>query len=510
MSDLSFIDNLYDPDLDALFAGELESLSNEGLDLLSNLDDTQLNRLLGREPAAPAEPARDLSEGLSPSEYLGSLAGAIEAEGGPYSEAGGKFMRGLEYDVGRYERGLGQLGATPAEKKALALLEEKARKDFEAIDAGIGAEDIPQAMMVLGSLLVPGGNLVQGTVGASKLITGLKNIPKTWGVPAVLAGVTEFFKGRTLDESRGGEALQAAGLTAAGGIAGHQVSRLLSNAFSTTGAGKSSAALLGASVGTAMSKRIFREGLIRRWAGAVTGRQKRDPMDSPMARSYLRRGGQEDARLLREQAGVEAKVAARPGVGAEDVEGFLDTFPQILKAVRPTKAAKEAGLTTKDLREEAQTMFSMIQENAIKTNTDGTSFIDVGTLRQNWAQLQKADNFGTVFSKPKQKQLASLIENYSRAAMTAQKNVGSAAAPYAKARAILQGERVAGRKDVEEYFAGMMGRPASPKYANTIAVATWMAQNEVDPAELADFQAVEGWLGNLELFETIAEQLESE
>jgi len=494
------LDSLSDDDLDALLAGNVDTISSEGLDVLLQLDENTFSALTGQQAPEPAR-AFDVP-GLLPSEFMSSLAELDQGSGQ------GDMLRGLAFESGRTERGIAQLGGTPEEKKALAQAEAKARQEFAAVDEGIGLEDAGELAFILGSLAIPGGAPVQVAAKGSKIAAFFKQLPVNWGGAAILAGLTEGLKGRTEDESVGGEALKTAGISAAGGVVGSKVGGLLINPWKFTGAGKGLAATLGATVGARDSKRIFREGIFRRMARAVTGKQ-RDPLTDPVPRALLRQGGQEEQRLIRAGAQAEAEVASKQGVDVEDINGFLDTFPAIIKSIRPTKASKEAGLeTTAAVRGEAQTMFALLQQNAIKTNSDGTAFIDVGTLRTNLASIMESPKFETVFSKPKQKQLTELVENYSRAALASGKDQGRVSEIFEKAAAHAQGERVKGLEAVEEYLASMMGRTPDPKFGHVTATAAWMAQNELDPGAMTEHLTSDGWLGQLELFETIAEQAE--
>ena len=474
-------------------------------------------------PETPQEAPQEAQESLNPgADFLQGLAGTegqqVEPAGiGGFSldepvvdapESPGDVFRGLAFEVGRLERGIKQLATDdPAEKKALAIAEEKARSEFAEVDEGIGLEDAGELAFVLGSLAIPGGAPVQTAARGAKIASFMKSLPTNWGGAAILAGLKEFVSGKTADESPGGEALKAATIVGAGGAVGSKIAGLVINPWTTTGASKGLAATLGATVGARDSKRIFREGIFRRFARALTGKVK-DPRTDPVPRALLRRGGQEDSRLVRDAAKAEAAVAAKSGVDAGDINGFLDTFPAIIKGIRPLKAAKEAGKTTADVRDEARTMFALLQNGVIRTSDDGSAVIDVGLLRGNFDELASNPKFSEVFSKPKQKQLEELVDSYSRAALTQGKDQAGISGIFQKAQDHIQGERVQGLEDVETYLRNMTGKTPSSKYGLTTAMATWMAQNELDPAAMAQHFTSEGWLGQLELFETIAEQVE--
>lgn len=241
---------------------------------------------------------------------------------------------------------------------------------------------------------------------------------------------------------------------------------------------------------------------------ALTGKQS--VASDPVERALLRRGGQEDSRLAREAAKATATVAARPGITDQTIGDFLDEFPRIVKSIRPTKAAKEAGLSTKDLRNEANTMLDLLQQNSLRTNPDGTAFLDVASLRNALGEMKKNPKFETVFSGPKRKQIDELVESYVRAATTANKNVADVAKPFEDAAAFVQGERRAGLKEVEEYLAQRLGRKPDPRFGTAGAVGTWMLANDIDPEQIRQGFVEEGWASQLGLFESIAEQVENE
>ena len=478
-------------DLEALMRGDLENITKETLGIL-----------LGEQPKAMSAPRLDIP-GQMPSEFLESLAQVADRDGGEDS-AGGQVLRGLAFSAGQYERGFLQLGATPQGKLALAQMEEKARADFAEIDAGLGPEDIPQLMVLGASMLIPGGGPVQGLAAGGRFIRAMKNIPKSWGPYAAIAGITEFFKGRAPDESRAGSAATAAGVTALGGVAGNKVSKVLNNltnSFSNSGAYKTMAALMGTQVGPKEMRRIFREGISRKFARSLTGKSK-DHLNNPLYRAFLRQGGQEDARMIREAAKAQASTVSRPGPQAEDIDEFLEFFPKLVKGTRPGKAAKEMGMDLKAVRGEAETMMGLLQENAIRTNSDGTAYVDIGILRSNFSAIKKSDMYTKIFSPAKQKQLNNMIEAYSKAAMSRGKGRGDVRKIFQEAQNAIKGERSEGMKAAEEFFNSLMPRSATPKVGAITAVGTWMVANEVEPGEVADHIHQEGWLGFMDLVDS--------
>lgn len=418
-------------------------------------------------------------------------------------------LAGVGSGIASVKRGIQQLTGSPAEAQAVARVEEAAREQWEEFDEGLGAEDAGEVAFFLGSLAVPGGGAAQSVAQGAKVLSTVKSLPQSWKAWAAMAGLAEFVTGKTENEVRGTEALKSAGLSLAGGAIGNKLGGLVANRFTGTGAGGTLAATLGAVAGPRQSRRIFAEGIFRRMSRALTGKQSIAASD-PVERALLRRGGQEDSRLAREAAKAQATVASRPGMTDETVGNFLDEFPAIVKSIRPTKAAKEAGLGTKDLRNEANTMLDLLQNNSLKTNTDGTAFIDVAALKAALGDMKKNPKYETVFSGPKRKAIDEMVESYIKAATTANKNIADVARPFEDAAKFVQGERSAGLKDVEEYLASRLGRKPDPKFGTAGAVGTWMLSNDISPDQIRQAWAEEGWASQLGLFETIAEQVENE
>lgn len=464
---------------------------------------------------ATAAQAGAVPTGDAESNLKAALEGAVPALAeatGPLAAAadfGSRALAGVGAGIESAKRGIKQLVGTPQEAQAVAQVEQAARDQWEEFDEGLGPEDVGEVAFFLGSLALPGGAPTQAAATGGKVINAVKNLPKTWAPWAAMAGLAEFVTGKTEDEVRGVEALQAAGLTAAGGVVGNKLGGLVANKFAGTGAGGTLAATLGAVAGPRLSRRIFAEGIFRRMSRALTGKQAVATSD-PLERALLRQGGQEDARIIRDAAKVAGTVAARPGITDETIGNFLDEFPKIVKSIRQTKASKEAGLGLKELRNEANTMLDLLQQKALKTDPQtGVAVIDVAELKKAYGQMRKNKKFSTIFSGPKQKQMDAMVDSYVKAATTANKNVADVAKPFETALNSLDNRRTQGLKETEEYLASRLGRKPDPRFGTATAVGTWMLGNDISPDQIRQAFVEEGWASQLGLFETIAEQVEN-
>lgn len=239
MSDLSFIDNLSDADVDALLAGDIDNISNQGVDLLSALDDTQLRAITGAEVPGGERTSIDLDARNA------AAQSEIEANMNPL-EKGLVGMGKTFNDIGR---GVQQifLNVTGDQEAAAEIGASLGRENetFGAFDdKNIGAEDVGQllgdvaAMLPLGAL----GTSIKGG--------------------ALLGGVLEGIKGTEsgdLSDNAGNAAVGAVG-GAAGGFLGKAISGIKS---ALTPGAKSIADDIGIGVGKEGMAELATGGILR-------------------------------------------------------------------------------------------------------------------------------------------------------------------------------------------------------------------------------------------------------
>lgn len=292
------IDRMSEPDLDLLLAGKIDDLSEEGLDILLSLPEEQVARLrqsIG--PVAPVNPPPpadvDMSDPINQLvEGVGSTPNAMPPEAEiPEQQLspGEKFAAGGAFEAGQLGRGLKQFyyerTGNEAEAMAMEKLEEEARAQYAKIDdQGFGPEDVGEAALSLGTLLIPGANGVRALAAGTKAMKALRALSGatgTAGVNALMIGATEAAKATVGDESRlakGGEAA-AWGIGTAYGV--NKLGKGVKSLFNEGFIGKAAAA---AGIGTAVgaSKSAVRDGIFRRFYGLLSPRKgsTRDPLET--------------------------------------------------------------------------------------------------------------------------------------------------------------------------------------------------------------------------------------
>jgi hypothetical protein len=405
--DLSFIDALSEQDIDALLAGDVDSISTDGLDLLDELDDDQFGLLIGREPQefVPTTGRENLAGALRGFQVDPVLAQQVsESE---FTDA----LVGFGRTLSSMSTGLQQIAASDVEALALGKIEEREREKFAEIDDGFGGEDVGQALAFTASLLAPGGSAVKGVTLAQKAITGLRNLSGSLGGASILTGLLEGAKGVTPEESRALNAAKGAGITLAGGKVLSGGARILKESVTGGLIGKTLAAFGLGALANQPARRTLSEGIGRGFARFLFGKRAA-PTDAEL-RLAAAQGGQEVRRLVSESARAEARAAETQfglGTGARTWDAFMDIVkgpksPKTgrrmkgsgLEGVRGTKAAKEAEI---DILGERNRVVSTLMSAAQRRNEQtGEVVFDIPAVEAAWRSLKQDDNFKRVFGR---------------------------------------------------------------------------------------------------------------
>lgn len=373
----------------------------------------ELTKQLASISEAPVAPAAPESSGR------GNLAGFLEGTGLPdlFGVSGKEIADSPATDLlvgaGRtatsVKRGLEQLASTPEEALALAKIEEKERKAFEEFDEGLGLEDVGESMVFLSSLLVPGGNVVQGASLAGKTLNGLRNLGSSLGGASIITGLIEGSKAVTEDESQGTNALVGFGTTLAGGKAIQGAGNIVKNSFKEGVIGKTLAAFGLGTLAQGPGRRVISEGLSRRFLRSLFG--KKPGAGEQELRLAAAQGGQEVRRLTAAAAQAEAKIADKQ-FGLQAGNPVWDSWLDIVKGpkspktgrrlkgsslegARGSKAAKEAKI---DIAQEKHNVVATLMGASMKKNSEtGEVVFDLPAVDAAWRQLKQSPNFQRVY-----------------------------------------------------------------------------------------------------------------
>lgn len=413
------IDSLSPQDLDALLAGDAESLSPQALELLSGLSDEQFNILLGfDEPAAQAAPAEegdDISRLLV--EGVGGTENAMPEDANlpemTYTP-GQKLAAGMSMEAGQLGRGLSQLyyqaAGNDAEVKAIQKMEEAARAEYAKIDdQGFGAEDVGEAVLSFGTLLVPGANGVRAAAAGAKAFQALAKTSQalgTAGANAAIIGVTEAAKATVEGESR----LQKGGTAAAVGAASSygldKAGRIGKSVFTEGFVGKTLTAIgLGKAVGASNS--AVRDGLWRRFSNFFWPKQTK-AVDPALSAKKLPTSPQSQS-MRAAAMKAEVREAERTAMAPQVFQAFEDIIKGPVNpkngrrsggfvSTRANKWAKENGF---DSTAEAQKIGSALLSKSILRGERGEIMFDRGRVLEAYNFMSQQESFKKAFGKSK-------------------------------------------------------------------------------------------------------------
>jgi hypothetical protein len=535
MSDLSFIDQLSPADVDAILDGNVDKLSDAGVDLISSLDDAQFAQLTGRQ-SAPAEEAAPADPQANAGAALAGMFGTSDETGRQIADVAepvlaSQFMQGVGRTAQSTKYGLQQLASSPEEALAIGKIEEKARKDFESVDEGLGMEDVGEAVGFIASLAIPGTAPIKAAVGGAKILNAIKVAAGTLGGQSLLAGLLEGTKAVTPEESRIVNAGTAAGFTALGGAGFNAGNALIKNSFQKGSMGKLLSALGVASMqGHNEARRVVTGGLARRWGQKLWGRVPKDEVGDNAERQGLTL----QRKAVEARAAEAAKDGLAPGDPVWDSWFNLVRGPhgKTLKSGKPGRRRKASGLegaapsktqgdlSNLDVLAERNRIVSTLMSSAQKEMPDGNIMFDVKAARRSWDILKENPNFKKIYmtkSKTGKETLgskANAVEEFLDGLLT--KGVPDGEGVSVRASTIFAD----GSKDVIEDAVSRADRLAaaktqSPKTpaptrsqinsrAAGVTVQQFQDQGLIEDAE--NNVVTGGWFGFMDYFDSLEEQ----
>jgi len=372
---------------------------------------SQLEALPAEQEPAPEQPSQRDNLGAALGGMFGDEAMGQTIAEHPFSD----FLMGVGRSVDQTQRGLKQIAADPDEALVLAKEEEKARAAFEEWDEGLGAEDLGEAVMFLGSFLIPGGAAPKVAIGGSKVLNAIKTLPGTLGGQSLMVGMLEGSKAATSGESQLKNAATGAGLTLLGGGAYNAASGIIKNSFKEGMMGKALSAF--GIVGTAGEKEARRRvtgGLASRWLNKLWGRTPKD--DLGVAAGRVQAGAERQGQTL-QRKGIEAKALEAQKDNLKPGDPVWDSWFDLVKGPKgkPTKTGKQnrrkaqglAGVRPSktvdagklDVATERNRIVATLMSSAQKQNDEtGEVFFDMIKARESWDALKETPGFKAAYT----------------------------------------------------------------------------------------------------------------
>jgi hypothetical protein len=538
MSDLSFIDSLSDADVDALLANDVDSISDDGVTLLESLSDEQFSQITGTAQPEPAAPEPQGRQRLA--DTIGGFGFSEETSQSIADSPFTDFMVGAGRTADSTIRGLKQIASTPEEALALGKIEEKARKDFEEFDEGLGMEDVGEAILFIGSLAVPGVAPLKVAQTGSNILKAIKAVPGSLGGTSLIAGILEGGKAVTPDESRLGKAGTAAALTAGGGVGFQAAGGIIKNTFKEGVMGKVLSALGMASVqGSKEARRRTTGGLASWFNRKLFKGETKDDLGIAAGRvqANAERQGQT---LSRQAAEAKAREASNDGLAAGDP--VWDAWFDLIKGPRgkttptgkPGRRRKASGLggarpskTQGDLGKldvagERNRIVSTLMTAAQKeVGENGQVLFDVKAARTAWDTLKKSAKFKKVYTS----KLKSGEEKLNKTAQSVEdfldnlliKGTPDGTGVSVRASTVLaQGAEdivengLSGARRIRQAGAPPKGQKPNPDRNQINAQAAGVTLQQMSEQELLEDAeqniAKGGWFGFMDYFDTLEEQ----
>lgn len=416
------LESLSDADLDAILAGDLDSVSDAGLDVLLALPQNEFDNLFPAQPEeSPAQAVTPGEGGDDISRFLVEGVGGIENAMPPEAEQpeikytpGQKLAAGMSFEAGQLGRGLSQLyyqaAGTKEEVQAIQMMEQKARDEYAKIDEqGFGPEDIGEAVLSFGTLLIPGANGVRAAAAGAKVFQGLSKLSGTLGTAganAAIIGATEAAKATVEGESRLQKGATSAVVGAGSAYGLDKVGRIGKSVFTEGFIGKTLAAV-GLGKATGATKSAVRDGLYRKFVNKFWPR-KYSPVDPALSAKKLPTSPQSQS-MRAAAMKAEVREAERTAMAPQVFQAFEDIIkgPKSPKtgrrsggfvSVRANKWAKENGF---DSTAEAQAVGSFLLSKSIIRGQRGEILFDRAGVLEGYNYVSKQDNFNKAFGKTK-------------------------------------------------------------------------------------------------------------
>lgn len=417
------------------------------------------------------------------------------------------LMAGMARGVEKVSLGIQQLASNDAEALALAEIEKESRRQFEEIDKGIGLEDAGELSMLVGSMILPGGAATQTAAQGARAIQFLKALPSSIGGTAILAAMGEGISAKTPEESRVTEALKTGVITA---IVGKGAEKVMNRVGSSMMGTLSTLGMMA----TPMTRRVTAEGMARRISRYFQGKSAKSPLTDTHEKVIAQKVSPvKQTAVLKEAEAAAQQVKRSAGITPDTAEEFFNFLEQTEKNIRPVKAAKEAGITTKEaLRAEMAPIFSVLNAASMKTSVlpDGTikPHVDATELHKAYQKIKNEPAFQKYLSAKKRKEVGEWVTRMRNEALETGANP-TAVAAFRSAQ---------GKIDdmVDENIAEIGAArtealaPTPPRFPRVgrgaAAYEALLREEGLANEDVESFLLEQGYAGFMDLFKTIEER----